>query len=91
MGLTHLMSNETLTNSQRVLIDKISLSGKSLLGIVNDVLDLSKIEANEMSLESLPIELPDFVDEISSVFIIQAEQKKLDFSLTLSPDLPSWV
>ncbi|WP_337121490.1 histidine kinase dimerization/phospho-acceptor domain-containing protein, partial [Staphylococcus aureus] len=51
IGLTHLMSNETLTNSQRVLIDKISLSGKSLLGIVNDVLDLSKIEANEMSLE----------------------------------------
>ena len=91
IGLTHLMSNETLTNSQRVLIDKISLSGKSLLGIVNDVLDLSKIEANEMSLELLPIELPNFVDEVSSVFIIQAEQKKLDFSLTLSPDLPSWV
>ncbi|HAS6211660.1 CHASE domain-containing protein [Vibrio parahaemolyticus] len=91
IGLTHLLSNETLTNSQRLLVDKISLSGKSLLGIVNDVLDLSKIEANEMSLELLPVELRDFVDEVSSVFAIQAEQKDINFALTLSPELPDWV
>ncbi|HCE2133708.1 TPA: CHASE domain-containing protein [Vibrio parahaemolyticus] len=91
LGLTYLLSNETLTGSQRLLVDKISLSGKSLLGIVNNVLDLSKIEANEMSLELLPIELPGFVDEVSSIFVIQAEQKKLDFLLTLSPELPNWI
>ncbi|MFW1364122.1 CHASE domain-containing protein [Vibrio parahaemolyticus] len=91
IGLSHLLSNETLTNSQRLLVDKISLSGKSLLGIVNDVLDLSKIEANEMSLELLPVELRDFVDEVSSVFAIQAEQKGINFALTLSPELPDWV
>jgi len=91
IGLTHLLSNESLTSSQRLLVDKINLSGKLLLGIVNDVLDLSKIEANEMSLELLPVELRDFVDEVSSVFAIQAEQKNIDFELTLSPELPDWV
>ncbi len=91
IGLTHLLSNESLTESQRLLIDKISLSGKSLLGIVNDVLDLSKIEADEMALESLPVNLRDFSDEISGVFAIQAEQKKLEFALVLSRDLPDWV
>ncbi|MBY7899172.1 CHASE domain-containing protein [Vibrio fluvialis] len=91
IGLTHLMANENLTETQRLLIDKISLSGKSLLGIVNDVLDLSKIEAAEMSLELIPVELRDFVDEISSVFAIQAEQKKLDYTLKLDNHLPEWV
>ncbi|MGM6109065.1 CHASE domain-containing protein [Vibrio parahaemolyticus] len=91
IGLTYLMANEALTESQRLLVDKISLSGKSLLGIVNDVLDLSKIEANEMSLESISVELRGFVDEISSVFAIQAEQKKLDYTLTLAHSLPEWI
>ncbi|MCH1930035.1 CHASE domain-containing protein [Shewanella sp. A25] len=88
IGLTHLLSDEKLTDAQRRLVEKISLSGKSLLGIVNDVLDLSKIEANEMTLESLPLELKDFLDEIGSIFSIQAETKNLHFALHLSQDLP---
>jgi PAS domain S-box-containing protein len=91
IGLTHMFADESLTETQRLLIDKISLSGKSLLGIVNDVLDLSKIEADEMSLELLPVNLRDFSDEISGVFTIQAEQKKIEFALVLSRDLPDWV
>ncbi|QYJ77460.1 CHASE domain-containing protein [Shewanella acanthi] len=88
IGLTHLLSNENLTEAQRRIVEKISLSGKSLLGIVNDVLDLSKIEANEMMLEPLPLELKDFLDEIGSIFSIQAETKNLHFALHLSQDLP---
>lgn len=91
IGLTHLLTNEKLTTTQRLLVDKIYLSGKSLLGIVNDVLDLSKIEADEMTLELLPVELRNFLDEICGVFAIQAEQKQLEFILSLTSDLPDWI
>ncbi|MDW6005280.1 CHASE domain-containing protein [Vibrio mangrovi] len=92
IGITHLLSDEEqLTESQRRLVEKINLSGKSLLGIVNDVLDLSKIEANEMSLEMLPLNLREFIDEIGNIFSIQAEAKNISFTLTLDPQLPQWI
>ncbi|ENM5721461.1 CHASE domain-containing protein [Vibrio mimicus] len=91
LGLTHLLSDESLTESQHRLVDKIGISGKSLLGIVNDVLDLSKIEANEMILEALPLDLREFLEEVASVFSTQAEAKNLDFKLEMGVDLPHWV
>lgn len=91
IGLTYLLQEEKLTNHQHLLVDKIKISGNSLLGIVNDVLDLSKIEANEMILEALPVNLPDLLEEVADVFAIQAETKQLQFELNLDPKLPTWV
>ncbi|MDO6593567.1 CHASE domain-containing protein [Neptuniibacter sp. 1_MG-2023] len=91
IGLTYLLNEEQLTDSQHRLVSKIQISGKSLLGIVNDVLDLSKIEANEMALEQYPLDLPEFFEEVSSVFAVQAEAKNIDFTCKLDPNLPSWV
>lgn len=91
IGLTHLLKDESLSEHQRGLIEKIHLSGKSLLNIVNDVLDLSKIEANKMTLELLPVDLRNMLDEVASVFEVQAEQKKLMFEVTFAPNLPRRV
>ncbi|RNF51990.1 response regulator [Marinomonas hwangdonensis] len=91
IGLGYLLAEEKLTESQHQLVSKIQISGKSLLGIVNDVLDLSKIEANEMELEAQPVELRELCEEVSSVFAIQAEAKNLQFYSDLDSKLPSWV
>jgi PAS domain S-box-containing protein len=91
IGLGYLLSEEQLTEAQHQLVAKIQISGKSLLGIVNDVLDLSKIEANEMKLEAEPVELRELLEEVSSVFVIQAETKNLEFYSELAKNLPSWV
>lgn len=91
IGLGYLLAEEKLTEAQHQLVSKIQISGKSLLGIVNDVLDLSKIEANEMELEAQPVELRELCEEVSSVFAIQAEAKNLEFHFDLDPKLPSWV
>lgn len=91
IGLGYLLAEEKLTEEQHQLVSKIQISGKSLLGIVNDVLDLSKIEANEMELEAEPVELRELCEEVSSVFALQAKAKKLDFHLELDPQLPHWV
>lgn len=88
IGLTRLLRDEELTSSQEQLINKIEISGKTLLGIVNDVLDLSKIEASEMELESVPLDLRELLDEISTVFSIQAHAKQLDFEVTIDPKIP---
>jgi PAS domain S-box-containing protein len=91
IGLGYLLAEEKLTEAQHQLVSKIQISGKSLLGIVNDVLDLSKIEANEMELEALPVELRELCEEVSSVFAIQAEAKNLEFHFDIDPKLPFWV
>lgn len=91
IGLSYLLAEDQLTEAQHQLVSKIQVSGKSLLGIVNDVLDLSKIEANAMELDTHPVELRALIEEISSVFVLQADAKDLAFNIELSPDLPDWV
>ena len=91
IGLSYLLADEKLTSQQQQLVSKIQISGKSLLGIINDVLDLAKIEANKMTLEEEPIALHEFLDEIGDIFAIQADAKKLMFKSEFAKDLPLWV
>ncbi|WP_413282866.1 CHASE domain-containing protein [Vibrio sp. MA40-2] len=91
IGLGYLLAEEQLTEEQQQLVAKIQISGKSLLGIVNDVLDLAKIEAKEMQLDLRPIDMWDFFEEIALVFTSQAEEKGLVFNLQIDTDLPERV
>jgi PAS domain S-box-containing protein len=91
IGLSHLLAEENLSAEQHKLVQKIQLSGRSLLGIVNDVLDLSKIEANEMVLDNAPCQLRELLEELGSVFEPQASGKNLQFRLELDAHLPAWV
>ncbi|WP_345871013.1 CHASE domain-containing protein [Shewanella algae] len=91
IGLTHLLSAKSLNYEQQRLVEKISISGKSLLNIVNDVLDLSKIEAGEMDIEKTPFNLRDLLDQISSVYQVQADAKHIEFEFLIDNDVPNWV
>lgn len=67
IGLTRLLvDSKGFSEQQRDYLNKISLSGRSLLGIVNDVLDLAKIEANEMVLEEMSFSITEQISEIYS-------------------------
>src|ERR1700689_4481607 len=59
IGLGYLLEHTTLSEDQRQLLAKIQFGGRALLGVINNVLDLSKIEAGEMSLEDEPFDLPE--------------------------------
>jgi PAS domain S-box-containing protein len=91
IGLAHLLRDEDISTEQLNFVNKIHLAGRSLLGIVNDILDLAKIEANETVVTHLPCHLPQILTDLHSVFLTQAELKGLDFQLQLSADLPDWV
>ncbi len=88
LGVTHLLADSTLDADQRALLDKAQTAGRALLGIVNDVLDLAKIEAGEMHLSDQPFALREVLREVESVYAVQADDKGLALTLQIDESLP---
>ena len=89
MGFSRLMRNSPdLTAEQLENLDIIFSSGDHLLNLINNVLDISKIEAGHMVIEESAINLASFLRETKSLMSEQAAKKSLSFALELSADLP---
>jgi signal transduction histidine kinase len=91
LGMANLLRDSKLDAEQRELLDIILQSGEALLTLLNDVLDLSKIEANELTLEQTPFNLSLLIREVVRMFDPMARQKKLGFSSVYSPVAPDCV
>ena len=91
IGLTHLLLETELSPHQRDHLQKIHLAGTALLGVLNDILDYSKIEAGHMQLESVPLNLGEVLTKSRALFEIQAEEKDLNLRFELDPRLPAVV
>jgi signal transduction histidine kinase/DNA-binding response OmpR family regulator len=88
IGLAHLLQRTPLSTEQLPYVQNIQLSGKALLGIVNDVLDLSKIEAGEMVLERSTFSLREISSSLQALFGEQARNKGLLLAMTPEATLP---
>ena len=88
IGLSHLALKTDLTSKQRDYLSKIHGEGSALLNIINDILDLSKIEAGKLDLEVSPFRLDDLLDDISALMAPRAQQKNLEYLLRIAPDVP---
>ena len=86
MGLRDNENNETSSRFNHILD-----SGQHLLGIINDILDLSKIDAGKLCLEDRPFRLTSTVEDALDLITEQARVKNVAFSINLEPDLPTWV
>lgn len=91
IGLSHLLADTPLSARQRQLLGKSQMASQSLLGIVNDVLDMAKIEAGALVLEDEPFSPAALLAELDAVFHQQAESKGLTLSVQAAPDLPTQV
>ncbi|HXN08413.1 MAG TPA: response regulator, partial [Candidatus Acidoferrales bacterium] len=91
IGLGYLLEHTTLSEDQRQLLTKIQFGGRALLGVINNVLDLSKIEAGEMSLEDEPFNLPELVRDLSQMLASQAAAKGIELIVQAAPTLPRMV
>ena len=91
MGMTNLMLGTKLTSEQQEYAESIRRSGAALLTLINDILDLSKIEAGKLRLDRVPFSLEAVVEEITSIFALQARAKGLEFICTMLPGLPGAV
>lgn len=91
LGTVDLLEQTRLDEEQKNYIDTIQSSGKSLLNLVNDVLDYSKIEAGKMSVMKEQIHIQDLFRHQVELFRSQANQKSLEFLLTIDPNVPEWI
>jgi PAS domain S-box-containing protein len=91
IGLTYLLEQTSLTEDQRTFLARIGLAGQALLGVINNVLDLSKVEAGEMSLEEEFFDLHDLIRDLTEMLTPQAASKGLDLIMRPSSDLPRRV
>ena len=91
MGLTEVVLRSELTERQRELLTMAQRSARSLMGVINDILDLSKIEANRMTLEAVDCDLHDLAQESADAFTLQAHEKNLSLHVSISPEVPRRV
>jgi len=91
LGSLELLRRSTLSDEQRRLVRTASISGESLMSILNDVLDHSKIEAGKLSLKSEPLSVLQLATSVIGLFRANAEDKGLAMRLNLHPAVPDWV
>jgi PAS domain S-box-containing protein len=88
IGMTDLLLESALDEEQTQYANIVLESARSLLSILNDILDISKIEANKLSLEEVPFSLREMLDEIAGFFALRAAEKDLEFICRAGMDLP---
>jgi two-component system, sensor histidine kinase and response regulator len=87
LGMTGLMLNTPLTPEQREYADLIRSSGETLLSIVNDVLDLARVESGKLTIESVDFQLDDLIESVVEQFASRAMAKRLKFRTYISPEV----
>ena len=88
LGMTGLMLETPLNSEQRDFIETIRISGDALLSLINEILDLSKLEAGEMALETLDFNLSSCVEEVLELLAPPAHNKGLEIAALIYPNVP---
>lgn len=89
-GMSYLLKKTNITQTQRMYTDRITQASQTMLGIINDILDYSKIEAGKVELESASFSLDAVIQNMISILSVKIEEKKLGFRLIKDPSVPTW-
>ena len=88
IGLSHLCLQTAMSQKQQDYLEKINGSAKSLLGILNDILDVSKIEAGKMEIDQTTFNLEEVMGNLATIVGNRAQEKNLEFLIQTAPDIP---
>jgi signal transduction histidine kinase/ActR/RegA family two-component response regulator len=91
LGMTGLVLDTELTAEQRELLTYVRQSATSLMQVVNDILDLSRIEAGRLGIEPAPFKLRSVFERAMKPFEIRSREKGLAFTAAVSPDVPDLI
>ncbi|KUJ72378.1 transporter substrate-binding domain-containing protein [Thiomicrospira sp. WB1] len=89
LGFTELLEAQVTTPRLKRFVHTIQNAGNTLLMLINDILDLSKIEAGKMALQRKPVNPTQLFQDIGEMFRLNIEKKGLAFEVTLAPELPT--
>jgi signal transduction histidine kinase/DNA-binding response OmpR family regulator len=91
IGMSQILSETDLDNGQRECVDIIRGSARSLLSLINDVLDLSKIEADRLELERVEFDLPDLIYDTLASMSLQSAVKGIELIVNLDARVPAVI
>jgi signal transduction histidine kinase/DNA-binding NarL/FixJ family response regulator len=91
MVMAEMLAAADLSSRHRRFAEIITRSGASLLTIINDILDLSKIEAGKLDLEAVPFSPEALVEDVASLFWERARSKELELAIRVAPEVPALV
>jgi len=87
IGFTELLNEQVTDRKLKTFVSTIKSAGNSLLMLINDILDLSKIEAGKLSIIKEPTYLNNLFDEVGNVFLMKIKSKNIDFIIDTEDDL----
>lgn len=88
LGFTELLDEQLEDKRLKAFVTTIRSAGKSLLSLINDILDLSKIEAGKLDIQKNPCNPHTLFTDIGNIFLIRVREKNLDFLLDIDPNIP---
>ena len=91
LGMAELLADTTLDKRQRRFVDSMREAAGTMMQIINDILDDSKIEAGKMDLVCEPFEVRDLVEQAAQLYAGRAETKKIELSCQVEPGVPAVV
>ncbi len=91
IGMTDLVLDTPLTPDQRECLETVKMSADSLLSVINDILDYSKIEAGKVDLEAIDFNLRDCAENVLKTFAARADEGGLELLCEIAPDVPEMV
>ncbi len=91
LGMTELLLDTELVPVQREFTETIRTSAISLLGVLNDILDLSKIEADKLEIEQVEMDVRECVEDVGTMMAVQAAAKNLELIVNVDPTIPDLV
>jgi len=90
-GALHLLAETKLDEEQRELTNISEVCGEQLLVVINDVLDLSKMEENKMTLENVPVEIIKLMEDSLDVVALEAQKKGIEMIVQVQREIPSEI
>ncbi|ERP39180.1 response regulator [Chitinivibrio alkaliphilus] len=91
LGMNDLLLETALHPEQREYVTVVRNSTEALLTIINDILDFSKIEAGKMEFENITFDIREMLDDFAATIAFKAEQKGLEFILSVAPGVPGFL
>ncbi|RUM44144.1 MAG: hybrid sensor histidine kinase/response regulator, partial [Desulfocapsa sp.] len=88
IGMAEVLNDTELTEEQRNFVRIFRTAGESLLAIINDILDLSKIEAGQTESENIDFHLPSLLSSVASILSVRATEQNVAISIAIHPDIP---
>ncbi|MCP4406147.1 MAG: PAS domain S-box protein [bacterium] len=91
IGFSELLFSLVAGRKQKSYLESIQIAGRSLLTLINDILDLSKIEAGKLEMHDEPTSITEVLNEIHQVFRQKLAEKPLEYLVDIAPDIPEYL